>query len=621
MSEGIQVATLAGAISLTPDTRGLLLPVFVSPRFSNAYLIQRFSTPSQVDGFVELTSVEVIHLLDAKDVVSIGEEPLWIFRVSDGLMVIERTSNLLAELTAELERNGITLGMFENWEVQRLFGSLEARQEAVDQVVKGLSEFQSAWANYWLDNLLVLPSIRQELASVFPQDDSKEDLVESLATLSVECSGKEVKIRANSKLSGWLRGNPTVFATAMKKAADAWRKTKVGTEYQLLSSMHDVPQKLAVIRSAKPAVIRPTRLPISMRVVQGKGWLDYDRRLAMSLAEAVVESSGADYEIRRQYSRVGPMTGWPNQAPFYELITTNSKSKKPRARKDAWVFNLLGGLTSRSVRKVTRGHSGSKREINIAFFRTKAEAEEVLVNELNIDAIDQVWIGAPEIRGDQSLRYLGKSVDGKIRYLGYLSPPLSAPQYPLRSSKSRDTYTLVISDGSALPRAMQVVQTLRAMDLHSISAGRIILCLVAVQRTRQYGLSSRMNEQPRGRDDLFEYMRVDTPPAGLVRGARHVVSLLPPFWLGALGEARGSLVLANVDRQGRPIEPHQAEELSASFLEIDASKGSRTLRKDLDRAISIASKEVALGGAKRRYRLCLAGRRAIHFGRRLIDES
>lgn len=254
---------LVGLISLAPTDQGFVLPVFSRAPASNSYFVQILGGSRRIQGFKALSGDERIIPVTREEHVRANEESIWALQITPKLFVVERASRFRSELHRQLSTHHVQLGSYVNWEVERLFGSLSDRQLAVRTLYYALHSWNPSWADYWLSELFVLPTLRQEVLNAL-RNMGRADLIVALPTVSIQSDRKGVTIRANHALLTWLSANEASLKDTMRVVAREWDGTTVGNEVFIgaVTQPAKVDAKLVEKEAGRASVYRSQATPL-----------------------------------------------------------------------------------------------------------------------------------------------------------------------------------------------------------------------------------------------------------------------------------------------------------------------------------------------------------------------
>lgn len=613
----VPIAQLSGVIPVAPTTQGFVLPVFLAPQYSNAYLVQVLGSTREVESFSDLVSEEPIVRTSVEETSSPGGEAIWAFQISQGSFVISGASQFRAELFDQLERRNITLSPYVQWEVERLFGANDKRRAAVRKLHAEMTKWNSDWADYWLSNLFVLPTIRQEVERV-ALPSSNEEITASIKSLRVECTRKGVSLQANETFLDWIAANKPIFRAAMETAANEWRGTSVGTSWSLANSTKTQDSPILKRSSLRKSHLPEKRLtPPSFKSAQilfDKSWSSYERTLGMNLVDAIARKLLArsfESSIEKIVTKSPPRT----IAAYAARNTSLSKLKEPRiatkpGRSEPPLTIICGGdyrFVLGMFRRTPKSVQLRASDTNILLFRSREEAEETFIKLENLTSqtqrISQVWIAEPDTPNKQlELRYFSTAAFRDPRSIGYLSPPRTASSMAkyLPELRTKDFF-LVLADNHTVSEANIIARSL--MTTKPDPGGNIVevvICFVG-------GLHGNKS----GKSPLVPGVHtavVDIPPTQLLQRARAIFSALGPSSAGMFASTRAPLVFVATDGRHTGSTSYAASMMGAVATEIyPAFPLEKQNHTNIRRALRRASEELRHERVARRRQVACRG--------------
>lgn len=612
----IPEAHLLGVVTVAPTAQGFVLPVFLAPQHSNAYLVQVLASTREVEGFSDLVDDEAVVKLDLEESSNVGGEAIWAFQISQGHFVISKASNFRAKLFDELKRSKASLNPYVQWEVERLFGPNEKRRAAVRKLHAEMMRWNTKWADYWLSTLFILPTIRQEIERI-ALPNTNDGIEKDIKSLRIECSSKGVLLRPGPTFLQWVSANTAIFRTAMQAAVNEWRGTPIGTRWTLSSSekLEESPAPKGLVKQPQSDVEKRVTPPIfgSAQILFDKSWSSYERALGTNLIDEIARRMlPGNFEtfVERIVTKSPPRA-------IAAYAARNSPPKSKRASSIAQArhigpkltilcggdYRFLLGIFRRTPRSVQLRSS----DTNILLFRTKEEAEETLTKLESLTSqthkVSQVWITEPQLSREQlELRYFSAPALRDPKSIGYLSPPrtlFSMAKY-LPELRSKDFF-LVVANSETLSEANIIARSLVTAKPDPGGNGvDVVVCLVGGMHGRQSGTNSSLPG--------IHTIVVDMPPAQLLQKARAIFSALGPPSAGLFASTRAPLVFVITNGRRAGATSFAASMMGAVTTEIyPASPLEKQNHTNVQRALRRATEELRHARVTRRRQVACQG--------------
>lgn len=601
-------AKLAGLVSLAPTGQGFMLPVFFSPKHSNSYLVQVLKNINEIKAFSDLVSIESVIPTSEDQTISPGDEPIWAFQISTGKHVVARTGKFRFELMRALGEQKISLDPFVKWEVERLFGREDDRRGAVSNLYRTMTKWNPKWADYWLTNQLILPTIRQEIDRI-TRGQTAEEIARSIRTLQIECSSQGVTLYADALLVNWLATNRVAFKTAMTIAENEWRDTKIGPNIFINLSKDetraDSTKSMKLIPSSPMTINKQQTVSLNFyqgRIIFDSSWSAYERELGIALIEDIAKKLSAD-GFDASIERTKTVTP-PKVIPSYFLkakgVPPPRKSKQTRAVASVLLpsLKIICSGDYRFLLSIFGGKPKSlalrNSETNILVFRTRDEAEEILT-KLEAAApqarkIAQVWIAEPSSSTNQMELPFFKAADYREpKYLGYIRPVSKRFSFSARLPELSDRgYFLIIADDQTEREAELVAKLMIAAKVSPQSGPLdVVICLT--------GTSHRSRRVDRFSLPGVHIVYSEFVGTQLLKNAAMIFSTLSSFSAGMFSGLHSPIIFIRSGGRRNNSIFLAANALRATIADINPSTPlERENRSNVRRAMSEASHQVAL---------------------------
>lgn len=607
----IPSASLVGLVSMAPTGQGFLLPVFFSPQYSNSYLVQALGSSTEIRGFNDLVSEEQVIPIQWDGIVSVGDEPLWAFQVTPDAYVVEKASKFRQALEDVLKKRKIHLEPFVRWEVERLFGRSDQRQAAVKNLHRTLATWNKDWADYWLANLLILPTIRQQLEQVALRRSDAE-MAGAIKSLQVECTTQGVFLDVDSVLVSWIQRNNEKFRDAMEMASEEWRGTGIGTQFYVsVAKATPKPREVRIplgrrgIDQIAPARFVPSPLFSHGRIIFDRSWSSYERTLGMSLVDDIankLSTSGVEVELERLRLKQPSSPIFSYSAKASDSSPSRYGRGSPKASAPPAVrivcgsdYKFLFGLLRKSPKTLALRPA----DINILLFRSRDEAEEVLTKLEGLvsyaKVIADIWIAEPRSPDKQlELSFLEAGTPKRPKYLGYIQPPRKRFSFQ-RSLPNlySGRYFLVVADAQTIPEAEFIARLMAAAKV-SPQPGPIDVVICIVGEVRETSRIVKLSLPG------VHVVYVSAPPFHLLQRAFAVFSTLGAFASGMFASVRAPIVLLRSDRKRDSTIAFAASSVKASIADIHPSSPlERESRISVRRALTDATHEVQYSATAR----------------------
>lgn len=631
----IPYAKLAGLVSLAPTGQGFMLPVFSSPKHSNSYLVQVLRGTNEIKAFSALVSIESVIPTSEDQPISPGDEPIWAFQINAEKHVIARAGKFRIELMRALAERKVSLDPFVKWEVERLFGQEDDRRAAVLNLHRTMTKWNPKWADYWLTNQLILPTIRQEIERI-THSQSENEIARSIRTLQIDCSAQGVTLHADAVLVNWLATNRAAFKAAMTIAENEWRDTKIGPNIFIHVSKDETwADSKTPIRAILSSSMTPNkRQTVSLNFSQGRiifdhSWSAYERDLGVSLIEDIatkLSADGFDASIERTKT-ITPPKVIPSYFVKAKGASPSRRSKQTRATAGVLLpplkiicsgdYRFLLGILGGKPKSLALRNS----ETNILVFRTRDEAEEVLTKleaaSSQARKVAQVWIAEPSSSSNQMELPFFKAADYREpKHLGYIRPVSRKFSFSARLPELSDRgYFLIVADDQTEREAELVAKLMIAAKV-SPQAGPldVVVCLI--------GTSHRSRRVDRLSIPGVHIVYSEFVGAQLLKNAAMIFSTLSSFSAGMFAGQHSPIVFIRSEGRRNNSTFLAAKALGATIADIHPSTPlEKENRNNIRRAMSDASHQVTFFNVARLRSSASCGRaKAIEYYQQLTND-
>ena len=600
---GVHSAELSGVVKLTPSEQSFVLPVFTA-RPDNSYFVQVLQGAHELIGFRRLDGDAQVKSVEVACTVMLGEEPIWAFQIDKETTVVERAADFREALELKLSACSISLKPYARWEVERLFGTAVARRAAIQEVHTLLTSKDRRWADYWLTNHLMLPSIREELLRPGISKLTPDQVRELLVGLALSATRDGILLRASQPLLKWLYENQETVQRAVSKAATDWAQLSVNSKLLIYPSPST--GELGNAAGAK----QPSRRKRSV--------VDVERHFDVERIDSAVRSSTVQFCLHFPSSWDARDRRLMNELGLTLANTVAKHERLPGGSLESMHFlcGLQANTTEALIEAYKSTATAGRRRTFIAVYRDIEEAQKS-IRDLEGDRvnIDHVWIAEPRPPRNAARRMLDFGVfTSPPKFLGYLRS--SHGVVSAARDKGREAYRLIIADAGGLPQAVEAIGLASRASVKGLSEEvETVLCALGPEN----GLSSESKIAMRSLGvRIVETFNLTDE---LVRGAELIICFLPAFQLGIVTASKAPLVLADsLRRIGKTFELRHNEEalqrasetLGASFMERVTTGGAGTpLAPGLERAVKEAKEWVGSKYAASRGNYCRASATAV----------
>lgn len=626
MVVAVACADLVGYVDLASTVQGFVLPVFTAPTVSNSYQVQVLGRQGELAAFSALPNEEKIFPISSDETVALGEEPIWMFQIAPGIVVAERSSKFRSTLLSRLRDEGLLLTSYVKWEVERLFGQTRQRQAAVLELQYLLRTWNAKWARYWLENLLILPTIRERLEAILgPKSEQTSDIFDALNALQISCNASGVRLAPNTSLGQWISNNRNEVQRALRNASAEWQGTGIGARCSLGpgNPAPDLPhrsRKQPFRHTESSTDARDAEYPLFRdgQIIFDKTWPPHQRAVVVGLLEEISKNFGQGNEKRLSINldRIGPALVVTYATSKLGLKPTRKNPIRMARKASGPRLRLICGSSIEFLRDMFPQRRAAKFETNILFFRNREEADEILVRfkdtRFLLDTISQIWIAEPKVANKQLEFNTNKTeLNRKVRFLGYVQPASKRSSLPERllGFVEEGYYLLLTDDPNRVDAAIIARFLAEAKITNRPGPVNVVVCVVDNRR----GSSQRLERA----SSRIVVLHVVSPPMQLIQRARAIFCHLASFSAGIFRSVQRPIVFVRGTRRRDSGIDLAAAILNAAVVDV-STKDLESNRPGIRAALSSATHQSEFGEAKRRYSACRGGARAIQLYGELV---